>query len=104
MNTGSGRFAIGFLVGLLLFLALNLLAAHLNSDCGLPAILGTAGCADDIKRAGFPMQFWEEGGFAFRSVFSATALLVDVLIGLALSLVVGWIAQAYIRGRRRGAT
>src|SRR5258707_8681196 len=30
----------GFLIGLAVFLLANLLAAHLLSDCGLPAVLG----------------------------------------------------------------
>ncbi|HEX9386018.1 MAG TPA: hypothetical protein VF918_06830 [Anaerolineales bacterium] len=34
------RFAIGFSIGLLIFLTVNLLSAHLASDCGLLALIG----------------------------------------------------------------
>jgi hypothetical protein len=86
------RFLLGFLIALLLFVGVNLLWAHVRSDCGLPALLGAAGCADDIRRAGFPLQFWEEGGFAFRQIFSLPALLIDLGLGLAFSVLAGWAA------------
>jgi hypothetical protein len=34
------RFAIGFGIGLMIFFIINLLAAHLASDCGLLAVFG----------------------------------------------------------------
>jgi hypothetical protein len=86
-------FVIAFIVALLLFVGANLLWAHVRSDCGLPSLLGQSACADDIGRAGFPIQFWEEGGFAFRRVFSLPALLADGAIGLFVSLAAGWAAQ-----------
>jgi len=43
----------GFLLGLLIFFAANLLIAHFMSDCGLPAAFGVDYCADDIVRAGW---------------------------------------------------
>jgi hypothetical protein len=49
------RFAIGFCIGLLIFLTI---AAHLTSDCGLLAGFGRNACADDIARAGWPLQFY----------------------------------------------
>ena len=64
------RFAIGFFSGLLIFLAINLTIAHLSSDCGLPAVFGRDACADDIARAGWPMLFYEEGGFDFSFIFN----------------------------------
>jgi hypothetical protein len=63
MNS-SRAFFTGFSAGLVLFALANLPAAHLHSDCGLPALLGNSMCADDIARAGFPLIFFEEGGFA----------------------------------------
>ena len=86
-------FVTAWLTALLLFAGLNLLWAHLRSDCGLPALFGQSACADDIRRAGFPFQFWEEGGFAFRREFSQTALLADTTIGLLLALAAGWAAR-----------
>ena len=75
-------FLTGFLIGLLVFVLLNLLAAHLRSDCGLPAVFGLASCADDIARAGFPILFYEEGGFAYHFMFDPARLYTDVAIGL----------------------
>ncbi len=75
-------FLNGFLIGLLIFVLLNLLAAHLRSDCGLNAVFGLASCADDISRAGFPILFYEEGGFAYRFMFDFVRLFADVAIGI----------------------
>ena len=86
----SKQFLTGFIAGLLIFIAVNLLAAHLASDCGLPAVFGRDACADDIARAGWPLQFYEEGGFAYRSEFNLPALLLNVGIGLGVSLMTGW--------------
>jgi hypothetical protein len=88
-------FLIAFIVALLLFVGVNLLWAHVRSDCGLPSLLGLSACADDIRRAGFPLQFWEEGGFAFRRVFSLPALLGDVAVGLLASVAAGWAALRF---------
>ncbi|MGC1377238.1 MAG: hypothetical protein WA821_13495 [Anaerolineales bacterium] len=68
-------FLTGFILTLLLFLAVNLLAAHLQSDCGLPAFFNLSGCADDIRRAGFPFLFYEEGGFAGETALNCGDLL-----------------------------
>lgn len=92
------RFIIGFFAGLLIFGAINLLAAHFASDCGLPAVIGQDACADDIARAGWPLQFYEEGGFAYRSEFSLLSLLVNLGIGLGTSSIVGWLAARYKSG------
>jgi hypothetical protein len=91
------RFAIGFGIGLLLFLAINPFAAHLASDCGLLAVFGrdTLGgarvCADDIARAGWPMQFYEEGGFAYHRDFDSTFLTIDIVVGGLFSMIPDWI-------------
>ena len=94
MNS-SRTFVGGFLTGLILFALANILAAHLLSDCGLPAILGTSGCADDIIRVGFPLQFLEEGGFAFRHNFNPLYLLVDIGIGFGFAWVSGSLMRRY---------
>lgn len=86
------RFMIGFFAGLLLFGAINLLAAHLESDCGLPAVIGQDACADDIARAGWPLQFYEEGGFAYRREFDLNSLLGNLGIGLGASSLAGWLS------------
>ena len=91
--TASRTFLNGFLIGLLIFILANIFAAHLLSDCGLPAILGADNCADDIARAGLPLIFFEEGGFAFRSIFNLPYLLIDVFIGLDFAVMCGFIAR-----------
>ncbi len=80
----------GFSVALLLFLGINLLAAHLMSDCGLAAVIQMDRCADDIVRIGWPFKFYEQGGFAYRFEFNTFSLWMDIGIGLALSTAVGW--------------
>lgn len=52
--------------------------------------LGTDSCADDITRAGFPLIFFEEGGFAFRSIFNLPFLLLDIFIGLDFAVICGF--------------
>lgn len=85
------RFALGFGIGLLIFIAINLLSTHLASDCGLLAVFGRDSCADDIARAGWPLQFYEEGGFAYRHNFNLLFLLVNIAVGVAFSILPGWI-------------
>jgi hypothetical protein len=89
MPTSIRPFLTGFILTLLLFLAINLLAAHLQSDCGLPAFFNMSACADDIRRAGFPLRFYEEGGFAYRSNFDTGALTIDIVCGLGLGILGG---------------
>jgi hypothetical protein len=93
--TSTRAFLNGFLIGLFIFILANILAVHLHSDCGLPAILGTDSCADDIARAGFPLIFFEEGGFAFRSIFNLPYLVLDILITIIFSIILGFIFTRY---------
>ena len=88
------RFAIGCGLGILLFILINLLAAHLASDCGLPAVFGRDSCSDDIARAGWPLQFYEEGGFAYHYQFDNSVLMTDLGIGIAFSLLCGVVFSA----------
>ncbi len=85
------RFAAGFLLGLLTFLLINLLAAHLASDCGLLAVFGRDTCADEIARAGWPLQFYEDGGFAYRHNFNSLFLLLNIVIGVTFAVASGWL-------------
>jgi len=93
---------MGFSLGLLIFIALNLLSAHLASDCGLLALIGRDApwhrlqgpgqvCADDIARAGWPLQFYEEGGFAYHRHFNLSFLLINLGIGVAFAFLSGWL-------------
>jgi hypothetical protein len=92
-------FLNGFSIGLLIFLLANLLAAHLLSDCGLPAVFGLSRCADDIARAGFPLVFFEQGGFAYRSIFNLPYLLWDIFIGLDFAVVSGFVVRKIAQRR-----
>lgn len=87
----NNKFAIGFIIGLLLFLAINLLAAQLTSDCGLAAFSPGSACADGIIRLGWPLQFFESGGFMYQQNFSLLSLMIDLGIGLALAALLGWL-------------
>ena len=91
--TASRTFLNGLLIGLSIFILANILTAHLLSDCGLPAILGADPCADDIVRAGFPLIFFEAGGFAYRSIFNFPYLLLDIFIGIDFAILCGFIAR-----------
>jgi len=84
------RFAIGFTIGLLAFILINLFSAHLSSDCGLLAVFERDTCADDIARAGWPFRFYERGGFEYRFEFKSPVLLLDLVIGASAAGVLGW--------------
>jgi hypothetical protein len=95
-------FYVGAIATLLLFLAANLVAAQLQSDCGIRAVIGLwvpgfSACNDDIVRLGFPFQFLEQGGFAFRSIFNLGALLADAIIAFCAGVLVGLIAQRRVK-------
>jgi hypothetical protein len=94
-NRMMRNFTIGAVAALLIFFAANVLAAQIQSDCGLLGVLGQAGCADDISRVGFPLVFWENGGFAYRHAFSIGALAVDIAFGVLVGLAAGWAAQRW---------
>jgi hypothetical protein len=51
---------------------------------------GLPGVQDGIRRLGFPLVIWEEGGFAYRQTFSFVALLADI----ALAVIAGLILSA----------
>jgi len=88
------RFAIGFAIGLLAFILINLFSAHLSSDCGLPAVFERDSCADDIPRAGWPFRFYGRGGFIYRFEFNPPFLLLDLGLGTILAGVLGWFIAA----------
>jgi hypothetical protein len=92
------HFILGFCAGLLVFLAINLVSAHLASDCGLLAIFGRASpwhrpagqvCADDIARAGWPLQFYEDGGFAYHHSFNLFFLFINIGVGMIFGAMSG---------------
>ena len=78
-----------FLIGLSIFILLNILASALFSDCGLPALFGLGGCADAISRVGFPFVFFEQGGFAYHSSFNLPVFILDILIGIGFAAFLG---------------
>lgn len=76
------RLMTRFLAGFLIFILVNLLAAHFMSDCGIAALVRLDACSDDIVRAGWPLNFYEEGGVASHSFFSSYVLLQDLGVGI----------------------
>jgi hypothetical protein len=99
----AGLVAAGAAAGVLAFAALALAVSSFASDCGLPAVLaflglGRSGCADDIVRLGFPLLFFEAGGFAAHSGFDAGAFLADALV--ALGFAAGGAAAGWRRAGR----
>lgn len=92
MHSRILNFIAVFVGGLILCVVLNLVVAHVRSDCGLAAVSGISGCADDIVRIGFPFQVIERGGFIAHNTFDSTALAGDVLVAIAGSVVAGMLA------------
>ncbi|MBI2332266.1 MAG: hypothetical protein HYU84_08950 [Chloroflexi bacterium] len=87
--TRPRTFFKGFLIGLSVFILLNILASALFSNCGLPALFGLGACADAISRAGFPFVFLEQGGFAYHSDFNPPLFFLDLLLGLGFAVMTG---------------
>ena len=84
-------FMLGFIVGLGLFFVANLIAVHVNSTGGLLEGLAIVDrWSDDIRRMGFPLQFFEEGGFSYRRNVSGIALVLDIVIAVACAAVIGF--------------
>ena len=79
------------------FFFINLLSAHLNSDCGLLAVFERDACADDIARADWPLAFYERGRFAYGFEFNPPVLLLNIAIGITSAGILGWIIAR--RGR-----
>jgi hypothetical protein len=92
--------ALRFLAFFGLFVAVNLLAAHFMSDCGLPAVFGLNICYDDIVRLGWPFQFYEDGGFAYHTFFDNSMLIADLLTGALVSLAAAVLSAAFRRQPR----
>ncbi len=55
------------------------------------AVFGRDSCADDIARAGWPLRFYEQGGFDYREEFQTRLLFLDLLIGILFSSTIGWL-------------
>ena len=91
------HFVVGFVCGLTLFIAINLLAAHLASDCGLATYSPGSACADGIARLGWPLQFYESGGFMYQQSFNFLYLIIDIAVGLVLAAGMGWL---FSRGKK----
>ena len=91
------RFILFTLIGLGFFIGMNLISAHLASDCGLVAVFGRDFCADDIARAGWPLRFYEAGGFDERYYLSPGRFGLDLLIGVIVSGTIGWYAARRVK-------
>jgi len=83
------RFAITFLLVLLAFGVANVVSYFVRTD--MP------GAADAIRRAGFPLLVWEEGGFAYRYSFSHAALWANIGVAVAVSAIAGVLMRRVAR-------
>jgi len=77
----------------------NFVAAHLLSDCGLPALLGISSCADDITRLGFPFVFLKQGGFIAQNDLNPLLLWLDLLIAVGVAVLSGFLLSRYAKRR-----
>jgi hypothetical protein len=104
------RWFVAFLAALAACGLVNLVAVGLRSDAGLLEGLGLMDRShDDIRRVGFPIQFYEEGGFAYRKIFSFGSLVWDVVLAVGFAIGAGFVATwrpapAGCRQRRSGAS
>lgn len=99
--TRTRAFLNGALAGLLIVIILNSLAAHLLSDCGLPALLGLFSCPDSISRIGFPFVFLEQGGLAYHNNLKLPYLLLDLFINLDIVFFTGYMTMYWARKREK---
>jgi hypothetical protein len=72
-------FIIGFVLGLVLFVAVNIYSY----------IVAEPPCCDLSTSFGFPIPLGTFGGFVGNTAFLLPGLIADTLIGLAASLVFG---------------
>jgi ABC-type antimicrobial peptide transport system permease subunit len=105
MRERRAGFGVGFALTLVLLALVQVLAAHQRSDCGIRAVLALwnlarSGCADDSVRVGFPLVVVEHGGFMGINRFALSALLIDVLLILVVSVVGGLIGATWQVRRR----
>ena len=49
---------------------------------------GLPGVQDGIRRLGFPLVIWEEGGFAYRQTFSFVALMTDIALAVIAGILI----------------
>lgn len=78
------------MIGLSVFVLLNILASALFSDCGLPALFGLGACAGNQTRASFPFVFFEQGSFAFHSNFNLPLLILGLSVGIGFAAFTGF--------------
>ncbi len=83
---------IAFSATLICFAITNLIVVHVRSDGGLLEGLGiTHRYRDGIRCIGFPFQFFEEGGYSYRYIFTLSALLADVALAIACAVAVTFV-------------
>ncbi len=88
------RFLSLFLVSFSIFICANVLSFIILSDGhGMPWLKVN----DGIRRMGFPLLFWKEGGFAYRNEFNRGSFMADAAIAFGVSGIVG---LGSVRARR----
>lgn len=76
-------FAFSLARGFAIFLLATILSYFVLSDGH-----GLRGVNDGMQRAGFPLLFWERGGFAWRHSFSLLPFAADLAIAVVTGVVI----------------
>ena len=59
---------------------------------------------DDVEAMGFPLKFWERGGFAGVRYVSLPSLIIDIVTALSVSVVVGYLVKSSSANRVESGT
>jgi hypothetical protein len=85
----SRIFAIGFLCGIALFIALNVY----SYTQAIPP------CCDLSASFGIPFTAWSHGGFVGATNILLSGVMADMAVALAASYVLGWVAEKILMSR-----
>jgi len=84
MTIGTKAFAIGFFIGLFLFIAINVYSYSQMRE---------EECFDCIKNFGFPFRFYESGSILHMERILWFRLVADVLIAICMSIGTGLVCH-----------
>lgn len=77
------RFTIISVVVFGLFIGINTVSFFVLSDGH-----GVQTVEDGFQRAGYPLLFWERGGYVYRQAFSLVAFATDFLVAAGAGILV----------------
>jgi hypothetical protein len=90
MQMRSKTFTVGFLLGLVLFVAANF---YSYSQMYMP-------CDDCTMSFGMPFRIWQFGGFVSVAKILWLGLVLDVAIAVCASFLLGWALEKLFGVRR----